>query len=103
HFAAPHTDFHSFPTRRSSDLRVAHDIGEGFAEVGFEGLEFCPSEVRQAKHVRHVEQRMPGRHRLLLVDVERGESRPAALERLDQDRKSTRLYSSHQIISYAVF
>src|SRR5438552_7617269 len=38
-----------------------------------------------------------------LASDERGAQLAVALERLVKDRKSTRLNSSHQIISYAVF
>src|SRR5438876_4099824 len=73
--AAPR-DLHSFPTRRSSDLfRGDHRIALQVARFGERiGLELLDAE----------------RDALLLdVDVE--------------DRKSTRLNSSHPSISYAVF
>src|SRR5438034_2041585 len=62
-----HRDLHSFPTRRSSDLRRARARGGGVPP----GVWAC------------------GRLR--------------APDRARQDRKSTRLNSSHTVISYAVF
>src|SRR5207302_9402952 len=75
-----HRDLHSFPTRRSSDLRLAADPGRG--EAGAAG------------------------------GAQRHEPAPQALddpparelaEPVREDRKSTRLNSSHVKISYAVF
>src|SRR5437899_7119139 len=66
-------DLHSFPTRRSSDLRLVDGVG-GLAP----GLLSAPAQV-------------PGEG-LQLRALARGE-----------DRKSTRLNSSHLGISYAVF
>src|SRR5205807_9514776 len=70
-----HRDLHSFPTRRSSDLRLQRE------QVG----------MRQ----------------ILDVDVvaDRGAigCRVVGAVDLDTDRKSTRLNSSHLVISYAVF
>src|SRR6476646_10802275 len=64
---ADHRDLHSFPTRRSSDLRLSR--------------------------------RDPGRARRCPGLALPARSRP----RRGQDRKSTRLNSSHTVISYAVF
>src|SRR5437879_6969302 len=72
--SAHHRDLHSFPTRRSSDLGLGHP----------------PVELAR---------RGPGQHpREIRADR-------AALRghRARQDRKSTRLNSSHRCISYAVF
>src|SRR5205814_10537041 len=90
HFFLPpaldHPDLHSFPTRRSSDLEVEqqpadHEIGEGVEE--------------QRRHELHVQSR--GRH---VRDPQRA---GVDAVRAHQDRKSTRLNSSHLGISYAVF
>src|SRR5699024_12250566 len=75
-------DRHSFPTRRSSDLRVT---------------------LEGARELRGDPARQPETDEPVVV---RGAS--ALLENLaraavDQDRKSTRLNSSHVSISYAVF
>src|SRR5690348_18177525 len=74
--AGDHRDLHSFPTRRSSDLL------DGNAEIL--GL------LRRQLVELHAE----------LAEVE---SRDLLVELLRQDRKSTRLNSSHPSISYAVF
>src|SRR5438552_9844264 len=78
-----HRDLHSFPTRRSSDLRGNGDgrpVGNAHRGVSL-------GEPRRAED--------PARLR-------RGRAAPAhPVTR--RDRKSTRLNSSHQIISYAVF
>src|SRR5205814_8232328 len=72
-FPTDSLDLHSFPTRRSSDLRAR------------------PS-------ADHVAGRLP-RHGDQLADRCPGQARP----RKSSDRKSTRLNSSHLGISYAVF
>src|SRR5207244_11353445 len=77
-----HRDLHSFPTRRSSDLVERGARGRRHAGGG--GGERVP--------------------RPYLVDAEVREGRDATYGRhAGGDRKSTRLNSSHQIISYAVF
>src|SRR5438552_18887185 len=68
-------DLHSFPTRRSSDL------------------------VAQSIHFRvHLHDESPSSGGATLHPGFRSPSKPP-----QRDRKSTRLNSSHQIISYAVF
>src|SRR5207244_12630124 len=73
HFPDDLRHLHSFPTRRSSDLEPLHLNGAGELDVGQAGVR-------------------------LLAALFRSDAR-----RPEQDRKSTRLNSSHQIISYAVF
>src|SRR5207244_11146693 len=92
-------DLHSFPTRRSSDLlhRRARDVRR---------VPRLP--VVQEASIRAITRvELPSPHHLhwpeLDVDlavesIEHPEKYP-----LVRDRKSTRLNSSHQIISYAVF
>src|SRR5699024_12196775 len=88
----PHGDLHSFPTRRSSDLLVEQVGG-----------------ILQSSLCRHIGVRgvadtgandtvFPGRlgHRFQVLDV-------VGQDHAGQDRKSTRLNSSHVSISYAVF
>src|SRR5438270_9268234 len=80
-YGAPR-DLHSFPTRRSSDLR------------------------RCAGADRRVERRRIGGQdgKLVANDLVQRRTRPdAGLLVLQRDRKSTRLNSSHSQISYAVF
>src|SRR5207244_10980760 len=85
----------SFPTRRSSDLRLPvrhvgldHLQGQGRAE----------GPAGRLPAVRQAGETQPGPAEAgLLTD------RQGAREGPLPDRKSTRLNSSHQIISYAVF
>src|SRR5690348_17998719 len=94
--SGPHPDPHSFPTRRSSDLfrvslevddlhAVAQGVGNGIEHVGG-GDEQHPAEIEGDVQVVVAEGGI-----LLRV------------EHLEQDRKSTRLNSSHPSSSYAVF
>src|SRR5207245_11685838 len=93
------TYLHSFPTRRSSDL---HEDGWVW-NSGFQ----ASARIDRGAHVWYAFMRIP----FASVDM-----RPAAVgnalrincflsegARPDQDRKSTRLNSSHGSISYAVF
>src|SRR5207244_8832491 len=86
---------HASPTRRSSDLRIEEVgpfRGERAERPGELGLGKQLAERRRA--AVPCEDPLPlgiRRHGRVLAD------------RLTQDRKSTRLNSSHQIISYAVF
>src|SRR5437773_7262720 len=85
---APHRDLHSFPTRRSSDL-VDQAVHDHHPE--------CGERQRQLRERR--EQTVHDRvHDAPFL--ERDEDRPCEP---DEDRKSTRLNSSHITISYAVF
>src|SRR5947208_11684138 len=86
-----HRDLHSFPTRRSSDLKAP----EPELSIAAEG-----------------EAKAPARPRNLYAFVKQAWKNPRSgvvkethFARLVEwrDRKSTRLNSSHQIISYAVF
>src|SRR5205807_10482247 len=86
HCSAAHRDLHSFPTRRSSDLfdaRIAHPDGE--LRVAYENDRLTidtpvPAELVWKGKTKKIK---PGKHEI--------------------DRKSTRLNSSHLVISYAVF
>src|SRR5438105_9197916 len=81
-----HRDLHSFPTRRSSDLPIAR-IGALVARGDMIGIAGCTGFC-MGTHL-HFELREHGH----AVD-------PMSLF---PDRKSTRLNSSHEWISYAVF
>src|SRR5207244_12054581 len=86
----PHRDLHSFPTRRSSDLNSGVNLrGKVLAALANVGV---PESGR--KLVLEILQKGPN-------DPTDGGFAYAAAARAD--RKSTRLNSSHQIISYAVF
>src|SRR5688500_19927681 len=93
-YALPHSPYlPSFPTRRSSDLGVLvrHELHHGcmklvlVAHRGRAAFEIADIRALVADDQRALE--LP---RLLGVDAE-------------VDRKSTRLNSSHLVISYAVF
>src|SRR5205807_9732700 len=79
---------HSFPTRRSSDL----DYVRWFVEHAFV---LVPAQSLVAQHLESFKQ-FPPRQKPGSFSVEQ------AMEKL-RDRKSTRLNSSHLVISYAVF
>src|SRR5207244_13444824 len=91
---------HSFPTRRSSDLGISIQIGHpsrDFAQPTPDSTLECRGKCR--RWILLVRVFLLG---LLLrlglfLDLADGRRRRLA------DRKSTRLNSSHQIISYAVF
>src|SRR5207244_12043487 len=76
-------DRHAFPTRRSSDLLLG-ESGDGRAERAGEGT----AELAEAATLPFRFSRMGPK---------------GGGKQLGEDRKSTRLNSSHQIISYAVF
>src|SRR5437867_5110142 len=79
---------HSFPTRRSSDLREAPEpVTENH---GYVGRALDPGARPEVAPEDDVEE---GAKRLRVPPV----------ETRVQDRKSTRLNSSHRTISYAVF
>src|SRR5438552_14937012 len=81
YYYAHHRDLHSFPTRRSSDLDKKALV--------FDLLE--PDPV--GKLLKAHRSGRQDNHKLLF----------SLIMSLEKDRKSTRLNSSHQIISYAVF
>src|SRR5207244_12228444 len=92
---------HSFPTRRSSDLQFSRRVylTRGTAPA-CQGRSMVPSSAGESRDRRAA---------VLVVDDDVSIRRMmiAALKRSNDydflDRKSTRLNSSHQIISYAVF
>src|SRR5207244_10681348 len=85
-----HVARYPFPTRRSSDLRALERegyraLGAGSAETAYELLAAGPADA-------------------VLLDIRLPTMSGLAAPRpRDPDRKSTRLNSSHQITSYAVF
>src|SRR5205807_3451762 len=94
YFYVDHLDLHSFPTRRSSDL-----ADTGLRQRTWMGaVHVVPADVQAT---------FPG-HDAAAGDLRRGRLARAvgAKQREDlslRDRKSTRLNSSHLVISYAVF
>src|SRR5690242_20972052 len=74
-----------FPTRRSSDLVDAHD---GWLILALPPSELAVHPADGEQSLRHAGHAMMGAMLYLMCD---------------EDRKSTRLNSSHMSISYAVF
>src|SRR5688572_13132991 len=94
-----------FGRRREGDVALLERLGqtlgftvEGLEEVRWEGERVSSTRIRQALLEGNVEaaHAMLGRPYELEGEVLRG-------DRMGQDRKSTRLNSSHSQISYAVF
>src|SRR5690606_41408145 len=87
----------SFPTRRSSDLlpRAAHGC-EGSGRCCF----VCPKDAKQAVHLNYLQRARDNGARIV---VEARARKFNISGTRVQDRKSTRLNSSHVKISYAVF
>src|SRR5690606_39886552 len=83
---------HSFPTRRSSDLGVV-SLGEMTDRAGREAMAFATDSTASGLERRHV----------LFVDPDDGAVLAYEEILTGEDRKSTRLNSSHVKISYAVF
>src|SRR5690348_18086443 len=89
----PRRDLHSFPTRRSSDLLVHLPPPAG-------GAEHLPTPQRQQLDGGGDQQR---EERDAQRGHQEGVDQPGVLGDRSEDRKSTRLNSSHPSISYAVF
>src|SRR5690606_41561433 len=92
--AAHHRALHSFPTRRSSDLQeqVGLDQIHERARLRRRQLALAHHHAVAARREETIER--PG-HQPAAIGVGQADRR--------QDRKSTRLNSSHVKISYAVF
>src|SRR5207244_10107507 len=81
-----HRDLHSFPTRRSSDL-----------------IDLFTQQTAEVAQPLHAPE-LPERDEAQNPNLPSLDAAPAGhAQALQRDRKSTRLNSSHQIISYAVF
>src|SRR5207244_5884141 len=85
---------HSFPTRRSSDLRAVARLLRADRRCGYG----CPRNDDRAPCLSALAVELH-----LSVRAQRHLAGLAVARRKLRDRKSTRLNSSHQIISYAVF
>src|SRR5687768_17994257 len=94
-----HPDLHSFPTRRSSDLREAGRVG-GTRIVLFSVGE-GPVRAGSAERALTGSTGDPAAIRAAAEAVQQDIDPPADIHA--RDRKSTRLNSSHGYISYAVF
>src|SRR5207247_10945221 len=100
--SSPPSEFASFPTRRSSDLGFAQRAGTGHFEGPPLGISFLVGDFHQQVRMRinPFDLRNFARQRDRFVEVELSLHR---VVRQYRDRKSTRLNSSHEWISYAVF
>src|SRR5205807_8996126 len=92
----------SFPTRRSSDLRmklnrwiVLPAAGLAAVIIGVAAVEAAPSPSASSTGSKNYAQ--------VFVDKLAGILHLTPAQTQDADRKSTRLNSSHLVISYAVF
>src|SRR5207244_9112352 len=99
----PHSHLHPCPTRRSSDL-TSFDSGLGLFALSGLGLPTVFRHVRQAlsDRARHRGRRLIAYDDLPELCIESQEPVNFQVDGDPVDRKSTRLNSSHQIISYAV-
>src|SRR5207244_10173377 len=98
-----HREPHAIPTRRSSDLQDI-DAAEFSASARWKGS--GPADEKQIKQAdKEVNLFMPQPHQLLRARNQLGKLQVARADDGSNgpqlDRKSTRLNSSHQIISYA--
>src|SRR5439155_23874170 len=98
---ATNAHFHSFPTRRSSDLVQAVEVpARARDRHGGRARFFADARVHRERAERVGRERPRVRARR----ARRYDGAAAALlHRRREDRKSTRLNSSHVAISYAVF
>src|SRR5438034_8056313 len=94
-----HRYLHSFPTRRSSDL-----LSEASAANEQEFLEYA-EVYKQRQQLQHELEKIPADvpESGMLFDVRADEEAKFETAQRELDRKSTRLNSSHTVISYAVF
>src|SRR5207244_12708134 len=97
--ADPHPDLPSFPTRRSSDLTLSgHSLGNLLiAALVNQSRGDFEQAIEVASDVLAI------RGRVVPSTLAHVTLRALMEDGSELDRKSTRLNSSHQIISYAVF
>src|SRR5205807_8758802 len=96
-----HRDLHSFPTRRSSDLRRqrAASMPVNTQAIGktYDPVLYAVGREKIREYARAVGETNP-------VHLDLDAARAAGhADLVAPDRKSTRLNSSHLVISYAVF
>src|SRR5690606_42119636 len=98
-----HPELHSFPTRRSSDLEGRLDVYElmGKEVNRDDALATYSSRIRETIIAERFDELVADRVRQSSVKFDYDVVRSIQMEELE-DRKSTRLNSSHVKISYAV-
>src|SRR5207244_12209443 len=96
-----HTDVHT-PTTHSSPTRRSSDLPRDHPPENIYYVMIPPPHGRNA-HARHQRQHCPEQPPPVSPCAPQCRGRPCHVLGRKRDRKSTRLNSSHQIISYAVF
>src|SRR5690606_40304381 len=98
-----HSDLHSFPTRRSSDLLHVL-LGVPLEDPGAETLEapggLAETEIGAGDAVAEVQEDLGDAAHPDASDADEMDGGPSSAKHLSLDRKSTRLNSSHVKISY---
>src|SRR5205807_9863266 len=98
-----HRHLHSFPTRRSSDLNFTEELTWEVRNQPVRGLPWPYNETRTRSVTSFTQfQAILSSHHLLDINVNAFPLRRRFAD-INADRKSTRLNSSHLVISYAVF
>src|SRR5205807_10093911 len=101
--ARPIRALHSFPTRRSSDLRAARQASPSYGHLPLIVLSQDYSQDRSPQGEQMAATWDALQHDLASLSSNSRQSVAAHSGHYIQDRKSTRLNSSHLVISYAVF
>src|SRR5690606_41894492 len=100
---AHHLNLHSFPTRRSSDLAIFIALNGKLV-----GIISIADKIRDDAKAAIKEMRRNGIKRIIMLTGDNQHTAQAVANQLEldefhaEDRKSTRLNSSHVKISYAV-
>src|SRR5207244_10870654 len=102
-FSCAPRDRHSFPTRRSSDLFSGTQALQLKMVDALGSLEDAVNAAAKLANLPTPPSVERPRRRFSIIELLRNELGLPAPGRPNSDRKSTRLNSSHQIISYAVF
>src|SRR5207244_11557789 len=101
HLHVDHPDLHSLPTRRSSDLTPTNRNARTSGKTSLSRSPSCGTTKRGWANPSTTTPTCPS---WLQPETNSKQSYPGLFPSpAHRDRKSTRLNSSHQIISYAVF